>query len=85
MSLHEYQQSTEIAQEDRPFYALIMAAMRQADSDNMLLLRTVFPDTWMEFNNRYHSVGGIIPSDGEPVRIEIRELTDEEVKRMEDG
>jgi len=63
MSFYDYEQSKEIMLEDRPFYALIMAAMRQADTPNAAMLRTCWPETWLELQNRYHSVGGLLPSD----------------------
>jgi hypothetical protein len=58
MSLHEYLASQEIAAEDYPFYALIMAAMRQADTDNTEKLRYIFPRVWEELESRYHAPGG---------------------------
>ncbi len=49
MSLHEYQQSQDIELENYPFYALIMAAIRQADTDNLNRLRYTFPEIYQEF------------------------------------
>lgn len=63
MSLHDYEVSKEIAAEDYPFYALVMAAIRQADTDNLVRLRTAFPNTYGEMMARYRAPGGIIPSD----------------------
>jgi hypothetical protein len=63
VSYHEYKTSQEIAAQDYPFYALIMAAMRQADSDNGEKLKEAFPKTWLELWNRYHAPGGILESD----------------------
>jgi len=60
MSLYDYRQSVELAAEDRPFYTLIMAAMRQADSDNADILREAFPEVWDELQERYHASGGLI-------------------------
>lgn len=39
----EYVQSIEIAGRGYPFYALIAAAMRQADSGNLAALKALFP------------------------------------------
>jgi hypothetical protein len=39
MSLYEYKVSQEISAKDLPFYALIMAAFRKADSINLGKLR----------------------------------------------
>lgn len=60
MSYYEYKKSIRIEAEDYPFYALIMAAFRQADSDNLEALKTVFPVVWAEFQTRYHALGGYL-------------------------
>ena len=60
MSLYDYRASQRLGVGDPPFYALIMAAMRKADSDNTALLRSVFPDTWKELQARYNAPGGCI-------------------------
>jgi hypothetical protein len=58
MSLHDYRESQQIARHDYPFYALIMAAMRQADSENIVRLRVSFPEIFKELDARYHAPGG---------------------------
>jgi hypothetical protein len=63
MSLYDYKQSIVISSENYCFYALIMAAMRQADSDNVELLKMVFPGIWEELSKRYHAPGGIVEGD----------------------
>ena len=63
MSYHEYMASKEIGAEDPPFYALIMAAMRKADSYNARRLREAWPEVWAELDARYNASGGILPSD----------------------
>lgn len=68
MSLFDYQQSVAIAAQERPFYALIMAAMRQADSDNAELLKNAFPDTWEELQVRYNAPGGLLESEQQGAR-----------------
>ena len=60
MSLHEYVMSQEIAKEDYPFYALIMAAMRQADSHNIHMLDRAFPEVYIEMKERYNAPGGAL-------------------------
>ena len=52
MSYHEYHVSSQLALEDPPFYALIMAAMRKADTVNGALLRAAFPAVWAEVEAR---------------------------------
>lgn len=68
MSLFDYLASREIGGSDQPFYALIMAAMRQADSHNLELLKRAFPFTWRELDARYNAPGGVLPSDPEGER-----------------
>ena len=58
MSYHEYVTSRQIAAHDFPFYGLIMAAIRQADTPNSRALRAAFPDTYREFERRYNAPGG---------------------------
>ena len=60
MSLYDYQKSQEIASKDYPFYSLIMAAMRQADSRNIEKLKYMFLETYDELEQRYNSPGGIL-------------------------
>ena len=72
MSLYDYRASQRLGAGDPPFYALIMAAMRQADTDNAALLRSIFPDTWKELQARYNAPGGCItPSELAALRAEI--------------
>ena len=54
---HAYEMSRKIDTEDYPFYALIMAAMRQADTRNAAKLREAFPDTWAYIEHAYNCVG----------------------------
>ncbi|MGH3495068.1 MAG: hypothetical protein ACRDQ1_17790 [Sciscionella sp.] len=63
MSCHEYLVSRSISAQDPPFYALIMAAMRQADTSNAEALRRAFPAVWAELQARYHAPSGLIDGD----------------------
>ena len=63
MSLHGYLVSQAITIADLPFYSLIMAAMRQADSLNLEGLQRIFPDVWQELEARYHAPGGVLEED----------------------
>lgn len=60
MSLYDYQRSMSLAAQDEPFYALIMAAMRQADDHNVHMLRSCWPLVWMELEARYNAPGGTL-------------------------
>ena len=63
MSLYDYQKSLEIAGADYPFYAIVMAAMRQADTNNLRKLEQAFPDTFHELQARYYAPGGMLSKD----------------------
>lgn len=65
MSLYDYQVSKEIDSQGYPFYALLMAAMRQADTDNMVKLRAEWPEVDAELRARYHAPGGVLPLEAE--------------------
>ena len=60
MSLYDYKMSKEIEAKRYPFYAIIMAAMRQADDVNLEKLKFAFYDTWEELRTRYNSPGGLL-------------------------
>lgn len=63
MSLHEYTISRKLSADDPPFYALIMAAMRQADTINFLILQQAWPDLSAELKKRYNAPGGCLNDD----------------------
>jgi hypothetical protein len=63
MSKFDYDVSKNIAAHGFPFYALVMAAMRQADTGNAILLAQAFPDIDAEFRARYNAPGGVLPTD----------------------
>ena len=63
MSQHEYEESRKIDRAGFSFYSLIMAAMRQADSENLEKLRESFPDVWAELRARYDAPGGALAGD----------------------
>jgi len=62
MSLYDYEASREISYEI-PFYALIMAAIRNADTDNTEKLKREWPEVYNEFFQRYNAPGGILATD----------------------
>lgn len=65
MSLRDYHRSQELASEQ--FYALLMAAMRTADTPNQTRLEAAFPYVWDELRERYHAPGGRLLLDGQEV------------------
>ena len=58
MSHYDYERSREISRE--PFYAIIMAAMRNADTDNLEFLKNKWPAVWDELHARYNAPGGCL-------------------------
>jgi len=62
MSYNDYKLSQDL--QEYPIHALIMAAMRHADTDKLDKLRAAFPETWNELVKRYNAPGGCI-SEGE--------------------
>jgi len=60
MSYYDYRKSQEIAAEGYPFYALVMACMRQADTHNYIKLQDTFPEVEAELVERYNAPGGLI-------------------------
>ena len=60
MSFYDYRASLQITAAHYPFYALIMAAMRQADTDNSKKLEQDFPEVRAELLTRYNAPGGLL-------------------------
>ena len=56
----DYKASLRIECADYSFYALIMAAMRQADTDNAALLKAAWPYVWEDLQERYNAPGGFL-------------------------
>ena len=67
MSRFDYEWSKRAMVDDPPFFGLIMAAMRKADTDNLARLVRLYPGVWAELQSRYHAPGGILPGDPCPV------------------
>lgn len=66
MSLYDYRLSRHVtATMDPTFNALIMAAMRQADTTNAGILRLAWPDVWNELWDRYNAPDGVLPGETE--------------------
>lgn len=67
ISYYDYGLSKRIASQDYPFYALLAALIRQADSDNLKRLESVFPEEVEEFRQRYNNAGGLLNAELERV------------------
>ncbi len=63
MSHFDYIKSQEIEYQEYPFYALVMACIRQADDVNLERLRQAFPETVHEFRVRYNAPNGYLPAE----------------------
>ena len=63
MSLYDYEQGLKISTKNYPFYALLQACMRKADSDNLERLKYVFPEVYGELLERYNAPGGLLMSE----------------------
>lgn len=63
MSYYDYKVAQQILANDPPFYALIQAAMRKADTDNLNSLRLMFPAVHAELVARYNAPGGFLPGE----------------------
>jgi hypothetical protein len=68
VSKRDYKQSQYIELQSQnqgwSFRALVMAAMRRADTDNLEALRQAFPLMHDELVARYHAPGGDLETDG---------------------
>jgi len=60
MSWFDYKASQVLEHEDYSFAALLMAAMRRADNDNLSKLKEAWPELWQELSERYRLPGGYI-------------------------
>lgn len=58
MSLYDYKASQELS--GKPFYALLMAAFREADGFNFEKLQQAFPEVYAELQARYDAPAGLL-------------------------
>jgi hypothetical protein len=82
VSIFDYKQAQEIEAKGYSFYALIQAAMRQADSNNREKLKEMFPEVWDDLVQRYNAPGGYLP--GEPLLVEDEYEENEEYEEREE-
>ena len=71
MSFFDYRVSLELSKDDPPFSALITAAIRKADTQNLSKLVFAWPEIYQEFRARYNVPGGFLP-DEEDREVEAR-------------
>ncbi len=70
MSIYDYKKSQEISMEQPPFASLVMAAIRKADSRNLVLLERAWPEIYAELVLRYDAPGGYLPGEKPPTQGE---------------
>jgi hypothetical protein len=58
--LYDYEQSRAIDALRPTFAAIVMAAARKADSDNLALLERCWPEIVSEMRARYDAPGGVL-------------------------
>ncbi len=63
VSRFDNKDSQRIAMTGHPFHAMVMAAMRQAGTENATSLGLAFPESWDEPGERHDSPGGLILDD----------------------
>ena len=63
MSYYDYRVSASLELRDVPFYALVMAAARRADTTNLAKLRRAWPEVVAELEARYNAPGGLLPGE----------------------
>jgi len=66
VSRHDWTESSRIVIADPSFTALIMAAMRRADSKSLPALRLAFPKQWQELQERDSAPVGLLLTDACP-------------------
>lgn len=82
MSHFDYTLSQHIEAQEYTFYALIMAAMRQADTTNYMKLQQAFPGVQAELHARYNSPGGVLSSDNEVEHVIVRDFGDIDLREV---
>jgi len=63
MTYNDYICGRELDVHDHPFYGLIQAAMRRADTKNLEMLKTCWPEIWDDLQKRYNAPGGRLEGD----------------------
>lgn len=63
MSYYDYRVSASLELRDTPFYALIMAAARLADTANLAKLCMAWPEAVAKLEARYNAPGGLLPGE----------------------
>ena len=76
MSIYDYEQSLALQGRGWSFYALVMAAMRQADMHNLEALKRAFPMQFEELWRRLNAPGGHLPDEVPEAEDTIHDVED---------
>ncbi len=88
MSLRDYEIGLEIDgryQVSEDFYGVVMALMRNADSENLEKLKAAWPDVWAECERRYNAPGGLLVGEAVQVSTGVDPASFATHERREDG
>ena len=69
INFYEYDESRNLLRHG--FYALLMAAMRKADTPNTVKLQAAWPEVWADLQERYDAPGGVLDSDPAGVKMQV--------------
>jgi len=83
MSLYDYEISKQLSKDDPPFAAIIMAALRKADSNNFMLLEAAWPEITAEMKARYNAPEGRLEGDPPPPEPEERRVREGDRRQRE--
>ncbi len=70
LNIIDYKVSQRFQLTDVPFAAIIAAAMRKADTDNLRALESAFPGIAKDLRARYNAPGGFLGDEAETVNPE---------------
>ena len=71
MSLFDYRESQALSASDPSFAALMMAALRKADTLNATIIRAEWPEIAREMQARYDAPGGVLPGETAPEELHV--------------
>lgn len=72
-TVHDYEYARRLVAQDPPFWALVIAAMRRADTNNERALREAFPQVWEELDRRYHAPMALLEGESRPLTLQPQE------------
>jgi hypothetical protein len=61
VNLYDFEASLHIAARPEPFYALLGALIRKADTSNRAKIKAMWPEEYETFWRRYNAPAGVLP------------------------